>query len=83
MALVYAILGLCIGAIVSLVGLIGGFAGTNGATNPMLGLGAIIIFPLIYGGIGFIAMAIICWIYNWAAGVVGGVEIQTDSETVG
>jgi len=82
MALVYAVLGLCIGAIISIVGLAGGFAGT-GTTNPMFGVGAIIIFPLIYGAIGFIAMAIICAIYNWAAGVVGGVEIQTESETVG
>ena len=82
MALVYAVLGLCIGAIISLVGLTGGFAGTSGATSRMFGVGAIIIFPIIYGAIGFIAMAIICVIYNWAAGIVGGVEIQTESETV-
>ena len=80
MATVYAILGLVIGAIVSLIGFAGGYGSEmRGVMGPMFGIGAIILLPLVYGAIGFIAVLIVCWLYNWAAGITGGIEIQTDS----
>ena len=85
LAMVYAILGLCIGAVISLIGFSGGFgSATPGVMGPLFGVGAIIILPLVYGAIGFIVILIMSWLYNWAARIMGGIEIQTDSvETLG
>jgi hypothetical protein len=43
-----------------------------------MGIGAIIIFPIMYGVIGFIAGAIGGALYNLVAGVVGGIEIEVE-----
>jgi hypothetical protein len=42
----------------------------------MLGVGAIFILPIFYGGIGFIGMLIAAWLYNVIAGFVGGIELD-------
>ena len=75
----YAIVGLCIGAVLSLVSLAGGFAGQSGdaaAFGAIFGVMAIVIVPVIYGGMGFISTLIGAALYNLLAGVVGGVEID-------
>jgi hypothetical protein len=82
MAIVYAVIGLFIGAVISLVGFAGGF-GTQDLPFAGFGIGAIIILPIIYGCIGFVAMLLIASLYNWAAGITGGIEIETDSIGVG
>ncbi len=80
LATAYAVLGLCIGAIISLIGFSGGFGSAMpGVMGPVFGVGAIIILPLLYGAIGFIMTLIMTSLYNWAAGIMGGIEIQTDS----
>ena len=42
------------------------------------GVGLALIFPVIYGVIGFIFTAIGCLFYNLVAGWVGGIEIEVD-----
>lgn len=42
----------------------------------LFGVGAIIIFPILYGALGFIFGLILGGLYNLLAGVVGGVEIE-------
>jgi len=78
---VYAVIGLLIGAIFTLIGFAGGFgAATAGMPfSSMFGIGAIIILPIVYGCIGFIAMLLMSALYNWAAGIMGGIEIETDA----
>lgn len=44
----------------------------------MFGAGFALIIPVVYGVIGFIVSAIACILYNWVAGMVGGIEIQLD-----
>ncbi len=80
-AAVYAVIGLLIGAIFTLIGFAGGFgAATAGMPfSSMFGIGAIIILPIVYGCIGFIAMLLMSALYNWAAGIMGGIEIETDA----
>jgi hypothetical protein len=77
---VYAALGLLIGAVISLIALLGaGFAPANrfnGVFATVFGLGAIIFCPLFYGAIGFVTSLIGAWIYNMAAGAVGGIQLD-------
>jgi hypothetical protein len=78
-ALLYAILGLLLGGIFSLVALAGGFASeTTGAAGvgAIIGVGAVIVFPILYGLMGFLTTLVGAWLYNVAAGVVGGVEVD-------
>lgn len=83
--LLYALLGLIFGGLFSLLAMAGGFASAlegsdSGSIGPIVGLvfgaGAVIVLPIFYGVMGFIVTAIMAVIYNFAAGVVGGVEID-------
>ena len=75
----YAAIGLVVGVIVSLATMIGAFAGHGefGAlTGGLVGIGAVIVLPIFYGVLGLIVAVIAAWLYNLAAGYVGGVEID-------
>jgi hypothetical protein len=75
----YAAMGLVVGLIVSVAAMIGGFAGHDqfGAlTGGLVGIGALIILPVLYGGLGFLVAIVAAWLYNLAAGFVGGIEID-------
>jgi hypothetical protein len=75
----YALIGLIVGGILSLVALAGGFtseaAGAAGL-GAIIGVGAVIVLPIMYGLMGFVATLIAAWLYNLAAGLVGGVEVD-------
>ena len=76
---IYAIVGLVIGVIVSVAALTGGFAARDmlgPLAGGVVGLGAILFVPLLYGGIAFVAAFVVAWLYNVAAGYVGGIEID-------
>jgi hypothetical protein len=78
-AVLYAVIGLVAGGVFSLVGLAGGFASeTAGAAGmgAILGVAAIIVFPIFYGVMGFVFTLFGAWLYNFAADFVGGVEID-------
>ena len=77
--ILYAAMGLVVGLIVALASTIGGLAGHSefGAlAGGFVGIGAIIVLPILYGGLGFIVAVIAAWLYNLAAGAVGGIEID-------
>jgi hypothetical protein len=83
---VYAFLGLFIGLIVAgfsfIAGSLGSLAG-GGIVGPRafgvgFGFGSIIIFPILYGVIGGVVLAIVAALYNLAAGWVGGLRIETE-----
>jgi hypothetical protein len=81
-AVVYAGMGLLIGAVFALIGMAGlatRLAG-NDSGGPMLGaifgVGAIIVMPIFYGIIGFIGTLIGATIFNVAAKMTGGLEIE-------
>jgi hypothetical protein len=83
------------GVIYALMGLIGGllmsvaFMGLGTAMGEdsqlgavmggMMGIGSIIVLPIVYGVLGFILTAIAAFLYNIVAGVVGGIEIEVDT----
>jgi hypothetical protein len=79
----YAIMGFIIGLCIALVSMVGpGLAGSGmpkgGLFGMMFGIGSIIVLPIVYGLIGFIATLIAASIYNGLAKVVGGVVLFTE-----
>jgi cyanate permease len=47
--------------------------------NGGFGIGFALVVPVIYGVFGFVFTAIGCALYNWVAGMVGGIEIKLDN----
>jgi hypothetical protein len=80
-AILYAAIGLVAGALFSLFAMIGGLAAAAnndgaGAFGAIFGMGAIILAPIFYACIGFVMTLIMAALFNVAAGIVGGVEIE-------
>ncbi len=48
----------------------------SNAPGSHLGIGVFIALPFIYAIFGLIFVPIVCWIYNLAAKVVGGLEVS-------
>jgi hypothetical protein len=80
MGALYALVGLLIGGIVSLISMVGGALipsdQATGMTGALFGAAAIVILPICYGGLGFLTSLIGAALYNAMASVVGGVEIE-------
>jgi hypothetical protein len=74
---VYAILGLVVAIPFALLGMIAGpLMAKSGFPGAGLGFLSIVVFPICYGLIGGIFAAIGAFIYNLAAGWVGGLEVD-------
>jgi hypothetical protein len=79
----YATLGLVIGAIIALLALAGfalqsasGEESVPAIFGALFGVGAVIFFPILYGILGFIFIGLIAALYNLAAGLIGGLVIE-------
>ncbi len=72
-AVLYAILGLLAGLGIALISV----AGMSLGAGAGLGVLSIIVLPIIYGIIGFIAGILTALFYNIAASLVGGIEVET------
>jgi hypothetical protein len=73
--LLYTILGLAMGALLSLVAAVGGF-GHGGPAGPFFGIAAVVFLPVAYGVMGFVMTLVMAGLYNALATLVGGVEID-------
>lgn len=79
-----AIIGFILGLIWAVIGAtLFGVADMAGAVMPrgfglLFGVAAIIILPIIYAVIGFIAGIIVAFLYNVIAGWIGGIEIELE-----
>lgn len=78
-AVLYGIIGLVLGCGFAVVAMIGGFASQQ-TSGPIFGfafgVGAVIFFPLLYGGLGFVMSLIMAGLYNLMAGWLGGIELE-------
>jgi hypothetical protein len=77
--MLYALIGLIVGALFSLIAMAGAaFGGGDdaGMMGALFGVGAIIVLPIFYGCMGFVFSLIGAWLYNLLAGMVGGVELD-------
>lgn len=81
--IIYAMMGLILGAIMSIMFMIVGPVETGSTIeNLMFGVGSIIVLPITYGIIGFIGGIITAFIYNIAVGFTGGLKIEVESSPV-
>lgn len=80
--LLYASLGLIIGAFVALASTVGGLAGLAQGESRFIGMffgvGAIVLFPCFYGLVGALMGMLMAALYNLVAGMIGGVELEVD-----
>jgi hypothetical protein len=77
--MLYVVLGLIFGATFSLAAMADAFAFDQADTPPffrLMGTGAVFMFPIFYGCLGFIMSLVAAWLYNILAGLVGGIEID-------
>lgn len=81
MAIFGFIVGLFMALLFAVLGSITRPYGAYSASDPFSGLGfaVIIVFPIMYGIIGFIFGAITAFLYNVIAGIIGGIELEFDS----
>lgn len=73
--------GLLIGIVVALASLIGAGLNPSAETSafaPLLGVGAVVALPIVYGVMGLIAGAMGALLYNVFAGLVGGVRLDVE-----
>ena len=82
MGVIYAGIGFVVGCIFALVSMFGGLAHLAsdrpgmGVIGMFLGVGAVLFFPILYGILGFLMGLLMSFLYNLAARVTGGVEIE-------
>ena len=79
----YGVIGLVFGAVVAVISLLGAGLGVaageeSSLLGAMFGVGAVILLPLFYGGLGALMALFTAWLYNVVAGFVGGVEVRTE-----
>jgi len=74
--IIMAIIGLFVGILIALFGTgAAAIAGMPGVVAISAGILSIILFPILYGIIGFLMGAIGAILYNFVADKVGGVEL--------
>lgn len=86
MAILYAGIGLVAGLVFSFVALLGtafgtAFQETTGAEaffGAIFGIGAVIVLPILYGLMGFVGGLLSSALYNLAARLVGGLELDVE-----
>jgi len=72
-----AIIGVFVGLMFALIGSIASMSDA-GASNSLLamGLGGVILFPIIYGLSGFLGGVLVGFMYNLVAPKIGGIKIE-------
>lgn len=83
---IYAGLGLIVGAIFSLVSVLGvAFGGGDivGNVGLLFGAGAVVILPILNGVLGGLMVALMALLYNVAAGMVGGIRVELATTEAG
>ena len=76
----YVIVGLIVGAVFFLIAVAGLALGGQQAAGGLIGgIAAIVLLPLFYGAMGFIAGIIGALLYNLVAGMAGGIRMDLET----
>lgn len=80
LGILYAVLGLVVGLFMALAALVGTIAGGGDAMvgGVLTGVGAVVFLPIFYGIAGFIGGAFSALLYNFVAGMVGGMILEVE-----
>lgn len=75
LAVLYALMGLLVVPLLMLSMLVG-------SESETMGMGFVLLFPVLYGVLGYVFVALGCALYNVVAGRLGGIEfvLRTDDE---
>jgi hypothetical protein len=77
----YAVMGLIGGCVFALIAVFGG-AVSQQSQGPVLGMlfgvGAIVFLPVLYGALGFLGSLLMAVLYNFAARIAGGIELELE-----
>src|SRR5262245_25474230 len=80
MGVLYALVGLLVGAPFSLIAVAGSVfsaaSGQNDLVAALFGVGAVLFFPVLYGVFGFIGGIIMVALYNLVSSIIGGIEVE-------
>ena len=80
MGALYVLMGLLFGALISFISVVGGALvphdERSGMAGALFGAAAIVVLPIFYGVLGFLASLVGAALYNVIASVVGGIEID-------
>ncbi len=87
MAIIYSMIGLIVGTVFSLIAVTGEalgspIGGSSRLIETMMGIGAIILFPILYGLIGFVAGVLTGAIYNLASRIIGGIVLEGEQTNI-
>ncbi len=83
LAVLYALLGLLFAVLwLPVSQIMSHMPGASAAAGAMMGAMALVIFPVMYGIIGFISGIVTAALYNLVAGWTGGIQITLDSTSV-
>ncbi|MBP1690272.1 MAG: hypothetical protein H6Q34_845, partial [Deltaproteobacteria bacterium] len=77
--LLYFLIGLVVGALISVAALVGVFSAIpaqRGAFGAVFGVGAVVLLPICYGALGFVMTLIGAGLFNMATAIVGGIEVD-------
>ena len=80
LGILYAFIGLILGAFLSLFGFVGAVLAPKGAGifGILFGVGAIVFLPIIYGLMGFVSGLVLAGLFNMVTSMVGGLEVETE-----
>ena len=67
--------GLIVGVVFAAISVLGSLAGGNTVVGILFGIGAIVLAPAFYGFLMFVGGCIGALLYNFVAGMAGGVKI--------
>lgn len=78
LGVLYALLLMAFGSFFA--GMLGQFGGGGGmgGSGMLFGVGSLIILPIFMGIVGFICVLIIAWLWNIAAKLTGGLQIDVE-----
>lgn len=79
LGVLYALMIMAFGSFFAgMMGQFGGGGGGLGGGGMLFGVGSLIILPIIMGIIGFVCVLIGSWIWNIAAKLTGGLQIDVE-----
>lgn len=85
LGVLYGAIGLIAGAVITLFSVLGSVVGQSASSESLavglgIGIGSVIILPIMYGLMGLFGGCITALLYNLTARFVGGLQLEVESQ---